>query len=67
MVVTLGEDPYHTRLLLKDIGGLACRCLPKSLSKNAINDRGMPRTFINWEGASTLFLAHGLLPIRDWI
>ena len=60
------EDPYHTVLLPKDIGGQTCKKRCRSMSRNAISVRGLRPIFTNLEGFSTLFLVHGLLLNGAW-
>ena len=60
------EDPYHTGLLPKDIGGQTCKKRCRSMSRNAISVRGLRPIFTNLEGFSTLFLVHGLLLNGAW-
>ena len=55
------EDPCLTGLLPKDIGGQTCKKRRKSMSRNAINVRGLRPILTSLEGFSTLFLVHGLL------
>ena len=55
------EDPCLTGLLPKDIGGQTCKKRRRSMSRNAINVRGLRLIFTSLEGFSTLFLARGLL------
>ena len=60
------EDPCHTGLLPKDIGGQTCKKRRRSMSRNAINVRGLRPIFTSLEGFSTLFLARGLLLSGAW-
>ena len=55
------EGHCLTGLLPKDIGGRTCKKRRKSMSRNAINARGLHPIFISLEGCSTLFLVCGLL------
>ena len=60
------EDPCLIGLLPKDTGGQTCKKRRKSMSRNAINVRGLRLIFTSLEGFSTLFLVRGLLPNRAW-
>ena len=60
------EDPYLTGLLPKDTDGQTCKKRRRSMSRNAINVRGLRLTFTSLEGFSTLFLIRGLLLNRAW-
>ena len=42
MAVILREGLYHIGLLLKDIGGLACKSLLKTTLESAITARDLP-------------------------
>ena len=64
--VILEEDPYLIGLLPKDIGGQTCKKRRKSMSRNAINVRGLRPIFTSLVGFSTLFLARGLLLNEAW-
>ena len=55
-----------TGLLPKDIGGQTCKKRRKSMSRNAINVRGLRLIFTSLEGFSTLFLVRGLLLNKAW-
>ena len=55
------EDLCLTGLLPKDIGGQTCKKRRRSISRSAINARGLRLIFISLEGSSTLFLVRGLL------
>ena len=55
------EDPCLTELLPKDIGGQTCKKRRRSMSRNAINVRGLRLIFTSLEGFSTPFLACGRL------
>ena len=55
------EDPYRTELLPKDIGGQTCKKKRRSMSRNAINVRGLCLIFTSLEGFSTLSLVRGPL------
>ena len=61
------EDPCLTELLPKDIGGQTCKKRRRSMSRNAINVRGLRLIFTSLEGFSTLFLIRGLLLNGAWI
>ena len=61
------EDPCLIELLPKDIDGQTCKKRRRSMSRNAINVRGLHLIFTNFEGFSTLFLVRGLLLNRAWI
>ena len=50
VVVIFGEGLYHIGLLLKDIWGLACRSLLKTMSESVISAKGMSLIFISEEG-----------------
>ena len=60
------EDPCLTGLSPKDIGGQTCKKRRRSMSRNAINVRGLRLIFTSLEGFSTLFLVCGLLLNRAW-
>ena len=60
------EDPYLTGLLPKDIDGQTCKKRHRSMSRNAINVRGLHPIFTSLEGFSTLFLARDLLLNGAW-
>ena len=60
------EDPCFIELLPKDIGGQTCKKKRRSMSKNAINVRGLRLIFSNLERFSTLFLVRGLLLNGAW-
>ena len=60
------EDPCLTGLLPKDIGGQTCKKRRTSMSRNAINVRGLRLIFTSLEGFSTLFLVRGLLLNGAW-
>ena len=60
------EDPCLTGLLPKDIGGQTCKKRRRSMSRNAINVRGLSPIFTSLEGFSTLFLIRGLLLNGAW-
>ena len=60
------ENPCLTRLLPKDIGGQTCKKRCRSMSRNAINVRGLRLIFTSLEGFSTLFLVCGLLLNGAW-
>ena len=60
------EDPCLTRLLPKDIGGQTCKKRRRSMSRNAINVRGLRPILTSLEGFSTLFLACSLLLNGAW-
>ena len=49
------EDPCLIGLLPKDIGGQTCKKRRRSMSRNAINVRGLRLIFTSLEGFSTLF------------
>ena len=55
------EDPYLTGLLPKGIGGQTCKKRCKSMSRNAINVRGLHLIFTSLEGFSTFSLVRGPL------
>ena len=63
MRVIQEEDPYRTELLPKDIGGQTCKKKHRSMSRNAINVRGLRLIFTSLEGFSTLFLVR---PFAQW-
>ena len=60
------EDPCLIGLLPKDIGGQTCKKRRRSMSRNAINVKGLRPIFTSLEGFSTLFLARGLLLNGAW-
>ena len=60
------EDSCLTGLLPKDIGGQTCKKRRRSMSRNAINVRGLSPIFTCLEGFSTLFLIRGLLLNGAW-
>ena len=60
------EDPCLIGLLPKDIGDQTCKKRRKSMSRNAINVRGLRSISTSLEGFSTLFLAYGLLLNGAW-
>ena len=60
------EDLCLTGLLPKDIGGQTCKKRRRSISRSAINARGLRLIFISLEGSSTLFLVRGLLLNGAW-
>ena len=60
------EDPCLTGLLPKDTDGQTCKKRRRSMSRNAINVRGLRLTFTSLEGFSTLFLIRGLLLNGAW-
>ena len=60
------EDHCLTELLPKGIGGQTCKKRRRSMSRNAINVRGLRPIFTSLEGFSTLFLARGLLLNGAW-
>ena len=60
------EDPCLTGLSPKDIGGQTCKKRRRSMSRNAINVRGLRLIFTSLEGFSTLFLVCGLLLNGVW-
>ena len=66
MEVIQEEDPCLTEILPKDIGGQTCKKRRRSMSRNAINVRGLRPIFISLEGFSTFFLACGLLLNGAW-
>ena len=66
MEVIQEENPCLIELLPKDIGGQICKKRRRSMSRNAINVRGLRPIFTSLEGFSTLFLARGLLLSRAW-
>ena len=76
MEVIQEEDLYLTGLLPKDIGGQTCKKRRRSMSRNAINVRGLRLIFTSLEGFSTLFLVRDLslngawtlwdLSLRQW-
>ena len=66
MEVIQEEDPCRTGLLPKDIGGQTCKKRPRSMSRNAINVRGLRPIFTSLKGFSTLFLVRGLLLNGAW-
>ena len=59
--VTLGEDPYLTRSLLKDTSGQICRKKHKNMLKNATGVRDSLQTSTNLEEFLIFFPALGLL------
>ena len=61
------EDPCLTGLLPKDIGGQTCKKRRRSMSRNAINVRGLRLIFTSLEGFSTLFLVRDLSLNGAWI
>ena len=61
MEVIQEEDPNLIELLLKDIGGQACKKRCKNMLRNAINVKGLHPIFTSLEGFSTFFLVRGLL------
>ena len=59
--VIQGEGHCPTGLLSRDIGGQTCKKRRKSMSRSAINARGLHQTFISLEGCLILCLVHGFL------
>ena len=55
------EDLCLTGLLPKNIDGQTCKKRHRSMSRNAINVRGLCPIFTSLVGFSTLFLIRGLL------
>ena len=55
------EDPCLTGLLPKNIDGQTCKKRHKSMSRNAINVRGLRPIFTSLVGFLTVFLVCGLL------
>ena len=53
MGVILGEGPYHIELLSKDIGGRACKKLPRIMLKNVTNVKGTLQISTNLEESRT--------------
>ena len=60
------EDPCLIGLLPKDNGGQICKKRRRSMSRNAINVRGLRLIFTSLEGFLTLFLIRGLLLNGAW-
>ena len=60
------ENPCLTGLLPKDIGGQICKKRHRSMSRNAINVRGLRPIFTSLKGFSTLSLARRLLLNGAW-
>ena len=50
VAITLEGDPYYTRLSLKDIGGLICKELLRTMLGSVTNVRDMLRISTNLEG-----------------
>ena len=59
--VTQEEDPYLIELLLRDIGGQACKRRHRNMSGNVISVKDSRRTFTSLEELLILFLALGHL------
>ena len=59
--VIQGGGPYHTRPLLKDIGGQICRKKRKSMLENVTSVKGSPQTSTSLEEFLTLYPTLGLL------
>ena len=59
--VIQGEGHCLTGLLPRDIGGQTCKKRRRSMSRSAINAKGLHQTFINLEGCLILCLVRGLL------
>ena len=59
--VIQGEGPYHTRPLLKDIGGQICRRKRRSMLENVTSAKDLLQISTNQEEFLTLSPALGLL------
>ena len=64
--VTRKEDPCLIGLLLKNIGGQACKKRHRNTLRNVISVKGSRRIFTSLEEFSILFLALGHLLNRVW-
>ena len=64
--VTQEENLYFFGLLLKDIGGQACKRRRRNTLKNAISVKGLRPIFTSLEEFSTLSLAFGHLLNEAW-
>ena len=60
------EYPYLIGLLLKDIGGQACKRMRMNMSRNAISVKDLRPIFTSLEEFSILFLAFGHLLNGVW-
>ena len=65
--VTQEGDPYLIGLLLRDIGGQACKRRYRNMLRNVISVKGLRQIFTSLEEFSILFLALGHLLNGAWI